>query len=158
MWMCPFNSKCTGLFVHTHKCRASGLPTCLWRCYNVDILFISPGDLMSLLYKLFNYLLPALTALSRLPCRFFSVHVLSIRPCCRWNKYPFLSAFSKLRKSAISYVMPVDPHGIARLPLDGFSWTFIFEYFSRICRENPSLIGILQEWRVFHIFTYVHLW
>jgi len=35
------------------------------------VMFISPGDLISLLYKPFNYLLPALTALSRLPCRFF---------------------------------------------------------------------------------------
>jgi len=36
-----------------------------------EYMFSSPGDLMNLLYKLFNCLLPALTALSRLPSRFF---------------------------------------------------------------------------------------
>jgi hypothetical protein len=27
-----------------------------------------------------------------------------------------------------------------RLPLDGFSCNFIYEYFSKICRENSSFI------------------
>jgi hypothetical protein len=62
MWMGSFNWMCTGLFVHTHKCRASGQPIYLWWCYNMNM--------MSLLYKLFNCLLSALTALSRLPYRF----------------------------------------------------------------------------------------
>jgi len=85
-----------------------------------EYMFSSPGDLMSLLYKLFNYLLSALTALSRLPCRFLMyAYSQYVRAADGVN--PFLSAFSQLRKSAISYVMPVDPHGIARLPLDGFS-------------------------------------
>jgi len=33
----------------------------------------------------------------------------------------FLGAFAKLRKATISFVMSVRPHGITRLPLDGFS-------------------------------------
>ena len=32
------------------------------------------------------------------------------------------------------------PHGTTRLLLEGFSLTSIFEYFSKICRENSSLI------------------
>jgi len=35
-----------------------------------EYMFSSPGGLMSLLYKLFNCLLPALRALFSLPCRF----------------------------------------------------------------------------------------
>ena len=34
------------------------------------------------------------------------------------------------------------------LPHDRFSLYLIFEYFSKICRENPSLIQIWQEQRV----------
>jgi hypothetical protein len=29
------------------------------------------------------------------------------------------------------------PHGRTPLPLDGFSWNFVFEYYSKICQENP---------------------
>jgi len=36
----------------------------------------------------------------------------------------------------LKFVMSVRPAGTTRLPLDGFSWNFIFEYFSKICREN----------------------
>ena len=45
----------------------------------------------------------------------------------------FLSAFAKLRRATIGFFMSVrlsvHPHGITRLPLDGFSWNFVFEYF-----------------------------
>jgi len=34
----------------------------------------------------------------------------------------------------------VRQRGAIRLPLDGFLWDLIFEDFSKICRENPSLI------------------
>ena len=30
----------------------------------------------------------------------------------------------------------------SQLPLDGFSWDLIFEYFSKVCRENSSFIKI----------------
>jgi hypothetical protein len=39
-------------------------------------------------------------------------------------------------------------HGTTRLSLDGFSWNFIFEYFSKIYRENSSFIKFVQEYRV----------
>ena len=64
-------------------------------------------------------------------------------------RIPFLYAFTKLRKATISFVMSVRssvrPHGTTRLPLDEFSWNLIFECFSKICRENSSLIKIWQE-------------
>ena len=49
----------------------------------------------------------------------------------------FLSALVKLRKANISFSMSlrysvcpsVRPHGTSRLPLDGFSWKFVFENF-----------------------------
>jgi hypothetical protein len=36
----------------------------------------------------------------------------------------------------------VRPYGTIRLPLDGFSWNFIFEDSSKISRENSSFIKI----------------
>jgi hypothetical protein len=54
----------------------------------------------------------------------------------------FLGAFAKLRKATISFVMSVCSYGIIGLPLDGFSLCFIHEYFSKICRENSSFIGL----------------
>jgi hypothetical protein len=40
---------------------------------------------------------------------------------------PFLSAFEKLWKATVSFVISVRQHAITRLPLDGFSWNFIKE-------------------------------
>jgi len=31
-------------------------------------------------------------------------------------------------------------------------------FFSKICRENSSLIEIWKEWRVLCLKTYLHLW
>jgi hypothetical protein len=46
---------------------------------------------------------------------------------------PFLGAFAKFRKVAVSFVMPVclsvRPHGTAGLPQDGFLWNLILEDF-----------------------------
>jgi hypothetical protein len=36
-------------------------------------------------------------------------------------------------------------HGTTWLPLDGFSWNLIYEYFSKIYQENSSCIQIWQE-------------
>ena len=67
-----------------------------------------------------------------------------------------LDAIAKLRKATVSFVMAVclsvclsacpsvRPHGTTRPPLDGFSLNLIFEYSSKICRENSSYIKILQ--------------
>jgi hypothetical protein len=51
---------------------------------------------------------------------------------------------------AFSYVCPsVRPHW-TRLPLDGYSWNLIFEYFSKICPENSSFIKIWKEYRILY--------
>jgi len=57
--------------------------------------------------------------------------------------------FWKLRKSTTSLVMSVCP-SVHRPTLDGFSWNFIFQYFSQICRQNSWLIKNGQENRVFY--------
>jgi len=50
-----------------------------------------------------------------------------------------LGMFAKLRKATISFVMSVHPHG-TRLPLDGFSLRFVFDYFSEICHKIRLLL------------------
>jgi hypothetical protein len=67
----------------------------------------------------------------------------------------FLGAFTKMRKETIGFIMSVRPsiclQGTPLLPLDGFSWNFIFEYFSKLWRkvkfyENLTRIaGTLHE-------------
>jgi hypothetical protein len=37
--------------------------------------------------------------------------------------------FENLRKATITFGMSICPHGTSRLPLDGFLWNLIFEYF-----------------------------
>jgi len=61
------------------------------------------------------------------------------------GKMQFLGAFAKLRNAIISFVMSVCPHGTTRLPLDGFSWNLVFEYFSKFRRENSSVYEILTR-------------
>jgi len=39
------------------------------------------------------------------------------------------------------------PHGTTRLPINGSSWNFIYENFSKICHENSSVIKIWQRTR-----------
>jgi hypothetical protein len=63
-------------------------------------------------------------------------------------KPPFsiiLGAFAKLWKATIRFAMSVCPHGTSQLPLDGFPWDLIFEYFPKICPENSSFIEIGKE-------------
>jgi hypothetical protein len=50
----------------------------------------------------------------------------------------------------------VRPHGTTRLPLDGFSWNLVFEYFSKICRENSSFVKIGQKIMVLYLEINVH--
>jgi len=63
-----------------------------------------------------------------------------------------------LRKVTISFVMSVRPSaGTTRLPLDGFSWNFIFDDFSKICRENQISLKSSKNkeyftWRPIYIF------
>jgi len=54
----------------------------------------------------------------------------------------------KIEKATISFksVRPsARPCGTTGLPLVGFSWNLIFEYFSTFCGENSSFIEIGQE-------------
>jgi len=44
-------------------------------------------------------------------------------------------------------------HRTPVLPLDGFSWNFIYEYFSTICLENSNFVKIWQESRLLYMKT-----
>ena len=50
----------------------------------------------------------------------------------------------------------IRPYRITLFPVGGFSWNFIFEYFSKICRENSSFIKIRQELRMLYMKTSIH--
>jgi len=65
--------------------------------------------------------------------------------------YLFLGAFAQLR-TAPSWPF-VRSHGKTRLPLDGFSWNFIWKNFSKICRENSIFIKIGQYKRALSMKT-----
>jgi hypothetical protein len=73
-----------------------------------------------------------------------------------------LGAFAKLHKTTVSIVMSVclivGPHGTTRLPLDGFSWNKMSEYFSKVHRENKSSTKIRQVSRLLYLQNTVHLW
>jgi hypothetical protein len=47
----------------------------------------------------------------------------------------FLGAFTELRKTAISFVMSVRPHGTTLFPLDGYLQNFKFKNFSKPVEE-----------------------
>jgi hypothetical protein len=63
----------------------------------------------------------------------------------------FESIFRRVRKIAKSDYqarhirLSVRPHRTIRLPLDGFSWNFIFQYIFKICQESSSFTKIWQE-------------
>ena len=79
------------------------------------------------------------------------------RTCClRWQwltcSFFYLFVFRRFNEILGYYrlrhyhvCLSVHPHGRTRLPLDGFSWDFIFEDFSKICWENSSFIKIWQR-------------
>ena len=52
---------------------------------------------------------------------------------------PFLGVFAKLRRAIMSFVMSVRPSVCLRLPLDGFSWNLIVEYFRNSVHIHVSL-------------------
>jgi len=72
-----------------------------------------------------------------------------------------LDAVAKLQRLTIGFVilnacLSICPQG-TRLPLDGFSWNFLFGDFSKICRENYSFIKIDKNnryvlWRPMYIY------
>ena len=86
----------------------------------------------------------------------------------RYSRLTFLSlllsAFAIFRKATISFVMyirssicrsvrPYETSMLLRFPLDGFSWRLVFQYFSKICRENSSFSKIWQEEWLLHMKT-----
>jgi len=58
----------------------------------------------------------------------------------------------------LSICLSVRPHGITRLPLDGFSLSLIFEDFSKLCRDKSSFIKIGQECRMLYMKTKTHFY
>jgi len=74
----------------------------------------------------------------------------------------FLGMFRKSRKATITSLCPslrpsFRSYGKTRRPPDGFSWSLIFECFSKICPENSSFIQIWQEQRLLYTKNSVHL-
>ena len=73
-----------------------------------------------------------------------------------------LRRVSKIAELTISFGLSVrlsvTPHGTTRLPLDGFLWNLIFEYFSKLCRQNSYSIKIWHDLLVTYMKAYVHLW
>jgi len=63
----------------------------------------------------------------------------------------FLGVFTQLGKTTTNFVLSACPHVCVRphettmLPLNGFSWNWILEYFWKICPENSNGIKIRQE-------------
>jgi len=66
-------------------------------------------------------------------------------------------AFAKLQKSTVSYVMSVaclfvrPPGWYHSAPAEGISWNFIFDYFSKFCRENSSFLKVWKKWRLLYL-------
>ena len=69
-----------------------------------------------------------------------------------------MSARFSVRLSAcLSVHLSVGSCATTRFPLDGFSWNLIFEYFSKICRENSSSLKSDKNiwdftWRQINVF------
>jgi hypothetical protein len=71
----------------------------------------------------------------------------------------FVTVFAKLGIPLLaSLCLSVCPRGTTRLPLGRFSWNLIFEYFSKICRENSSIIRNGQEKEALYMKTKVEFW
>jgi len=81
---------------------------------------------------------------SQQPRRNFEVSAATLYHRC----IQLLGSFRKIAKSdyCLRLVSPfVLPRGKTRLPLDGFSWSLISEFCSKIYRDNSSFIKIGQE-------------
>ena len=69
--------------------------------------------------------------------------------------FPVLRRIRKIAKSHFtSFVMSVCRRK-TRLPCRGFYWNVIFEYFSKICPVNSSVMKIWQEYKVL-VFIYLY--
>jgi len=61
-----------------------------------------------------------------------------------WFVFRRVLRIANMRLLASSY-LSVRPHGTTLLPLDGFWWNLISEYFPKFCWENSSFIKIWPE-------------
>ena len=79
----------------------------------------------------------------------------------RSQSWLFLGAFAKLRKTTVSFSMSVHPsvcpHGTTRLPLGGFSWNFIFGYFSKVSRKFRCHLNLTRITATLHEDRYTFL-
>ena len=76
----------------------------------------------------------------------------------RVGRMRFLGSLTKLCKATIRFVMAVRPQGTTVLPLDGFLWNLIFDYFSKMYRENEVSLKSYKNngyftWRRMHIYV-----
>jgi hypothetical protein len=72
-----------------------------------------------------------------------------------WNLTRF-GAFLKLRNACLCVRPSGSMHRTTQLSLGGFSWNLVFEYFSKLCRENSSFVTIGQCKRVLYMNTNIH--
>jgi hypothetical protein len=108
----------------------------------------------------------------RLFCLYWSLNwIFYLQRYISYGLYHVLlfGAAANVRKATISFVTyfcpslhlsvrtSVRPNGTTQLPLDGILWNLIFEYFSKICRENSNFFKIWKEW-LFYIWTNIHWW
>jgi hypothetical protein len=68
---------------------------------------------------------------------------------CSFSDYLSRRASAKLRRATGDFLTSACPSvytlATTRLPLDGYLWNLIFEYFSKICLQKFNLIKIWQE-------------
>jgi len=63
----------------------------------------------------------------------------------------------------LSFVVSISPRATTRLPLDGFLWNLIFEYFRKSVEKISSFVKIWLEWPVLckkisvHFFNHIRL-
>ena len=73
---------------------------------------------------------------------------------------PSFGCVHKIAKVTLSFILSlcpsVCPHWTSPFQPDRFSWYLIFDYFSKICRGNSSLIKIWQELPVLYMKTNIH--
>ena len=70
-----------------------------------------------------------------------------------WKHFRRVSQNNEMRP-LVSSCLSVSPHGTTRLPMDDVSWNSVFEYFSKICSENSSLVKIWQKYGALYMKTF----
>ena len=108
----------------------------------IYIFLIQVVNYMHGCWKYSNSFLGAFTKLRKATMSFMSV-CLPVCSCVCPSVCPSVSLFvcqSLCLSVCLSPFLYIHPAATTRLPYNGFSWNFIFVYFSKICRENSSFI------------------